>query len=373
MKNLIFGFIEEAKDLIEKIVGNCLQIENDPDNSEAIEELFRHLHTLKGSSAIFEIKEFTNLSHIVENILDDIRSGKISIDEKIIEFILKSSDILSEWIDYLSDNETLPDNAREVLDQISLEATQDDIDDRPEVACLEENSLTNGRIDGKDRFIEDSKVIKIKEKEAKSAGCNLRVDYLPNKNSYLSGQDPVNFFRKAFGIYQWSVKATGDGDEFDCTLNIVGWFKCRREDILSYFSFNIDEIKIQDVDSTIEKSREDSPGQNIDELNAAVGRLTVEQRSLYSSILKFQNKIINENKSKKTISILSAAEKVCESIFSLIGFRQSVGTEDYSESSDVEFAYKADAISQKIHNVTALLDKQQKNESDSQEGHKCTE
>ena len=76
-EELLKDFFAEADQQVATLESNILVIENDPTNHEAIDEIFRAAHTLKGGSATVEMNEL-RFTHVVEDLLDEIRSDKIS-------------------------------------------------------------------------------------------------------------------------------------------------------------------------------------------------------------------------------------------------------------------------------------------------------
>lgn len=85
-------FIEEATDLLEELEKALLKIEERPDDPELIEQCFRVMHTLKGSSAMFGYEKLGELTHDLETIYDLIREGKAKITREILNVTLKSVD-----------------------------------------------------------------------------------------------------------------------------------------------------------------------------------------------------------------------------------------------------------------------------------------
>ncbi len=86
------AFIEEASDLLVDLESSLLELENDPGNSELIAKVFRALHTIKGSSAMFDFDDITMFTHDIENVYDHIRNGELKIDKNIIDLTLAARD-----------------------------------------------------------------------------------------------------------------------------------------------------------------------------------------------------------------------------------------------------------------------------------------
>ena len=77
-------FIEETKDNIQLISSNLLRLEHNADDVEAINEIFRAAHTLKGMSATMGYTEISQLAHQAENLLDEVRQNNARINSEMI-------------------------------------------------------------------------------------------------------------------------------------------------------------------------------------------------------------------------------------------------------------------------------------------------
>jgi len=78
---------------------NILVIENDPSNHDAIDEIFRAAHTLKGNSATVEMKEITEFAHTMEDLLDEVRSDRVKVTEDIIDVLLSALDVIKAMLE----------------------------------------------------------------------------------------------------------------------------------------------------------------------------------------------------------------------------------------------------------------------------------
>ncbi len=103
---LIKEFIEESKEHLASIELNMLALETDPNDSEAINAVFRPFHSIKGVAGFLNFTEIHHLSHEVENLLDMARSNKIAVDDAIIDIVLTATDILKVMLSELEGDDT---------------------------------------------------------------------------------------------------------------------------------------------------------------------------------------------------------------------------------------------------------------------------
>lgn len=99
MENLDFSrfadkFIDDAHNLLNELEGKLLELEQDKNNHELIESVFRSMHTLKGIGAMFGFVVISDYTHHLETIYDKVREGLIKIDKEIFEITFVSVDHL---------------------------------------------------------------------------------------------------------------------------------------------------------------------------------------------------------------------------------------------------------------------------------------
>ncbi len=82
----------EADELIGEIEIVILLVEENPDDADAINRLFRAVHTLKGSGAMFGLTDIANFSHGLESVLDRVRNRQLSVNRELIDLTLAYRD-----------------------------------------------------------------------------------------------------------------------------------------------------------------------------------------------------------------------------------------------------------------------------------------
>ncbi|WP_029893336.1 chemotaxis protein CheA [Desulfohalovibrio reitneri] len=94
-------FIVEAKEHLETIEPTLLELEKTPDNIGLLNDIFRPMHSLKGASGFLGLNKINGLAHKAENVLDELRTGSISVNTEIMDVILAATDALRTMIDTL--------------------------------------------------------------------------------------------------------------------------------------------------------------------------------------------------------------------------------------------------------------------------------
>ncbi|MDO7977352.1 chemotaxis protein CheA [Oceanotoga teriensis] len=96
-------FLEEARENVQNLNDALLNLENDNENKDLINEIFRIMHTLKGMAGTLGFDELAKLCHTMENTLDKVRNNIINADETLIDLLFKGLDTLDESLNDISE------------------------------------------------------------------------------------------------------------------------------------------------------------------------------------------------------------------------------------------------------------------------------
>jgi two-component system chemotaxis sensor kinase CheA len=100
---LVANFIAEAREHLEGIESGLVHLEQAPTDLQAINAVFRPFHTVKGVAGFLNLPQIQELSHEVESLLDEARSGRLQINAPIIDLILAGVDRLKDMLDDLQE------------------------------------------------------------------------------------------------------------------------------------------------------------------------------------------------------------------------------------------------------------------------------
>lgn len=98
------AFISEAGEQTEAIETLLLELEEQPDNRELLDSLFRCAHTVKGSAGIFGLNKVVEFTHHVETLLDQMREGKLELNPSLSTLLLQCNDQIKFLVDTASDD-----------------------------------------------------------------------------------------------------------------------------------------------------------------------------------------------------------------------------------------------------------------------------
>ncbi len=92
-------FREEAYELLSELEFSLLELEESPNDTELIGKVFRAMHTIKGSGAMFGFDEIASFTHEVETIFDQVRSGTLPVTKELIDLTLQARDCIRKMLD----------------------------------------------------------------------------------------------------------------------------------------------------------------------------------------------------------------------------------------------------------------------------------
>ena len=104
LQELLEDFLVEAFEMIEEMDQDLVELENNPDDLELLNKIFRVAHTIKGSGSFLNFDKLTHLTHHMEAVLDKARKGELKITPEIMDVILESVDAMKAILEYIRDN-----------------------------------------------------------------------------------------------------------------------------------------------------------------------------------------------------------------------------------------------------------------------------
>ena len=117
---IVKEFLTESGDHLEAIELQILQLEENPDNVDSINTIFRPIHSMKGSAGFLGLKDLGTVSHELETLLDEARKGNLKITPSIIEILYEGVDILKRLRELVAKKVEKIDVSGEIVDYASL-------------------------------------------------------------------------------------------------------------------------------------------------------------------------------------------------------------------------------------------------------------
>ena len=118
-EELLKDFFSEAQMQVDTLEQNILVLENEGSNKDAVDEIFRAAHTLKGGSATVEMMELSHFTHMVEDVLDAIRSDQLGISEDVVDILLSAIDVIKAMLEQRMNGSVYQEDTSEIGGKLS--------------------------------------------------------------------------------------------------------------------------------------------------------------------------------------------------------------------------------------------------------------
>jgi two-component system chemotaxis sensor kinase CheA len=122
-------FIDESLDMLSGLEGLFIDLENDPEDIEIVQAIFRPVHSIKGNSSFFDFPKVKSLAHEMETILDFVRKKTLGVSQELIGAQLAGIDQLKDMLERgRSGMSEIDDESKfnEILERVKATAGQDD-------------------------------------------------------------------------------------------------------------------------------------------------------------------------------------------------------------------------------------------------------
>ena len=176
-------FFEEAFEGLDVMETGLLGLEPDSLNVETINNVFRAAHSIKGGAGTFGFSEISDFTHIVETMLDDLRSESIQLTENMVQILLESTDFLKRMLRAAQSSGSLSEaEIQEHTEKLINFNDEDTIPPALSDEALEAESQPEP------------------ETSLASAGdetCTLwKIRFEPHRNLFATGNDPYRILRE---------------------------------------------------------------------------------------------------------------------------------------------------------------------------------
>jgi len=143
-EELLKDFYMEAELQVDILEQNILVLENNPEDMDSVDEIFRAAHTLKGASATVQMNELAGFTHLVEDVLDEIRGGKIKVTHHIVDVLLEAIDLIKEMLGFRREGQIYEDDISELTS--NLKSLMDNQEDglSADIGKMDDNAATSG-------------------------------------------------------------------------------------------------------------------------------------------------------------------------------------------------------------------------------------
>jgi two-component system, chemotaxis family, sensor kinase CheA len=184
-------FISEAVELLEEMETALLELESSNGDEEILGLIFRAAHTIKGSAGLFGFDHIIEFTHVVENVLDDMRNCIIPISSELITTLMRSKDQIGALIDALPVEDSFDAaEEKEIIDL--LKAFQQG--GSPEAATNSESSVESSVQTESKNNVTGTETTNTDEETAQSEHYHISIRL--GSDTFRQGFEPIAMFKQ---------------------------------------------------------------------------------------------------------------------------------------------------------------------------------
>jgi two-component system chemotaxis sensor kinase CheA len=178
------AYREEAYELLSELETSLLELEERPDNTELVGSIFRALHTIKGSGAMFGFDDIAGFTHEIETVFDLVRDGKIPITRELVNLSLSAEDQIKAMLDGADQEESVRAGIVESFRKLIP----------PEITEIQEPEYHADQTD-----------------EFESKNITYRIRFHPPADIFANGTNPLLLLKEIRTLGDSSIVAQIDG------------------------------------------------------------------------------------------------------------------------------------------------------------------
>ncbi|MDQ7074841.1 MAG: chemotaxis protein CheA [Gammaproteobacteria bacterium] len=259
MDSLLACFLSESRENLET-AGRCfLELEKNPDNRALLDDLFRAVHTIKGSSGLFEMPYFTKVVHVAEDLLDRVRAGEVSLRAEHIDLFLEVMDQVAIWLDELEDEGSLGGDAMAISQNLSQElslisppSTEADEALSSALDLAEPEPLLSLPSESPSWLsaLEEKQRADLFGRYYAADTTLLALEYVPAEDAFFSGEDPLHTVQNAPHLLWFGVTTQApwlplkERDLYQCNLSFYALSVATEDELKDYFRYQLEQVNV---------------------------------------------------------------------------------------------------------------------------------
>jgi two-component system, chemotaxis family, sensor kinase CheA len=243
MDELIDQFLAEGRELVHAAGDDLAALAAGTAGAGDIDNLFRTIHTLKGSTGLFDLQPLGDMLHAVEDLLGALRKGQLAASEAMAELLLRCVDQTGRWLDAFEAAGALPADAPEVGRRLQALVRRELAADETAPATAPEPARDRAWVD---RLLAGPVA-------APDAAALIAIRYVPRADCFFSGDDPVALLRQVPGLCALSIGtqepwvATDLFDPFRCNLVFEALSTASRAEVQAALRMVADQTELTDA------------------------------------------------------------------------------------------------------------------------------
>ena len=244
MDELLEQFLIEGPELVQQAGDALLALERRPEDSALVDSAFRAVHTLKGSAGLFDFPPMGLLLHAAEDLLGAIRAGRRAVDRDTVDELVGVIGQTDRWLTAIGSTGALPEDAGAAAarlvatlrarssDDPAQRASAETVLPEPEAAWIRTLLASRG------------------DEVPVSGDALVAVRYVPDRNCFFNGDDPLEIARRVPGLAALRVALQDEQpnlaeyDPFACNLVVELLSSASPDEVKAAFRFVPDQVQI---------------------------------------------------------------------------------------------------------------------------------
>lgn len=259
---------EEALELLSELETSLLELEEHPEDQELVGRVFRAMHTIKGSGAMFGFSEIAAFTHELETVYDQVREGRMAVDARLVNLSLAGRDQIRALLDAAFGGEPADrQNEEQIITDLNLlrreqggNGQNQDLGEQAKPAASPDSFAaapapadTDGGPPG--------------DEPGRRPEMCYRINFTPNPNLFLLGGNPLPLLDELRAMGQCRISACTDAvpllDQIDPAASYLSWeilltTERQQEEIRDLFIFVEDRCQLNIETLTTDNA----PGEN---------------------------------------------------------------------------------------------------------------
>lgn len=150
-EDILQDFLIEAGEILELLQVQLVELENNPQDSDLLNAIFRGFHTIKGGAGFMGLKELVDVCHGAENIFDLLRTGQRAVSAPLMDVILEGLDSINDMFTLVQAREPLSPAAPQLLADLArlgqAEAEESSPDPEPQITPSTDDDMSDDEFD----------------------------------------------------------------------------------------------------------------------------------------------------------------------------------------------------------------------------------
>ncbi|MBD8045972.1 chemotaxis protein CheW [Clostridium faecium] len=246
-------FLEESMDNLQTLNECLLILEQEPNDKEKLNEIFRVAHTIKGMAATMGYNTIAELTHKMEDVLSNFREGKLNVTPKVVTVLFKCLDTLENMIDNIAEDNDEEVEIHEIVEALEEIAKGHEIEEtveEPIAASTPDKVEAASALEGIELNEYDIDVIK----EARNKGFNSYNIHISLDSGTMLKSARAFIIIKNLEEHGEVIKSLPvledlEAENFDCDIDFVYLTKKSMEEVNEILN-GISEINSIDVYNT---------------------------------------------------------------------------------------------------------------------------